>query len=185
MNIKNLFSLLTIILFSCYKKESQPNFVFILVDDLGWVDVKCNFPENFYETSNIDKLAENGVCFKQAYSANPFCSPTKAALMTDKHPNRVGIPDWIPGSDPKDRPLLVPQISHELGLEDVTLAEKLKEKGYKTCFVGKWHLGDEGYFPEDQSFDINIGGHHKNSPPGGYYSPYEKMNCLHLSGTQS
>ncbi|MBT6766898.1 MAG: sulfatase, partial [Prolixibacteraceae bacterium] len=61
----------------------------------------------------------------------------------------------------------------ELALKEITLAEKLKENGYKTCFVGKWHLGDEGFFPEDQGFDVNIGGHEKGSPPGGYYSPYK------------
>jgi len=161
-----------ILLYSCSEKKQQPNFVFILVDDLGWADVKCNFPESFYDTPNIDKLAESGVRFTNAYAANPVCSPTRAALMTGKHPNRVDITDWIPGADPKKRPLLGPQDRENLALEEITLAEKLKEKGYKTCFVGKWHLGDEGYFPEDQGFDINLGGHHKGSPPGGYYSPY-------------
>jgi arylsulfatase A-like enzyme len=161
------------LLFSCKKNAKQPNFVFILVDDLGWADVKCNFPGSFYDTPNIDELAKNGVRFTQAYSANPVCSPTRAALMTGKHPNRVDITDWIPGSDPKNRLLLGPQDRNELALEEVTIAEKLKERGYKTCFIGKWHLGDTGYFPEDQGFDINIGGHHKGSPPGGYYSPYK------------
>jgi arylsulfatase A-like enzyme len=165
--------LLLSLLFSCKTEKQPPNFVFILVDDLGWADVKCNYPASFYDTPNIDKLAENGVRFTQAYAANPVCSPTRAALMTGKHPNRVNITDWIPGNDPKNRPLLGPQDRENLALEETTLAEKLKEKGYKTCFVGKWHLGDEGYFPEDQGFDINIGGHHRGSPPGGYYSPYK------------
>jgi arylsulfatase A-like enzyme len=66
-----------------------------------------------------------------------------------------------------------PQDRNELALEEITIAEKLKEKGYKTGFIGKWHLGDEGFFPENQGFDINIGGHEKGSPPGGYYSPYK------------
>ncbi len=170
---KIIFTLLfsQIFLFSC-KKQEQPNFVFILVDDLGWADVKCNFPESFYNTPNIDKMAENGIRFTQAYSANPVCSPTRAALMTGKHPNRVDITDWIPGLNPKKRPLLGPQDQDELALEEVTIAEKLKEKGYKSCFVGKWHLGGNGYYPENQGFDVNIGGHEKGSPPGGYYSPY-------------
>lgn len=153
--------------------KKQPNFVFILIDDLGWADVKCNYPESFYDTPNIDRLAENGVRFTQAYSANPVCSPTRAALMTGKHPSRVNITDWIPGDDPKNRMLLGPQDRNELALEEITIAEKLKEKGYKTGFIGKWHLGDEGFFPENQGFDINIGGHEKGSPPGGYYSPYK------------
>jgi arylsulfatase A-like enzyme len=163
---------LLILSISCSTKK-QPNFVFILVDDLGWADVECNNPESFYETPNIDRLAENGIRFTNAYSANPVCSPTRAAIMTGKHPNRVNITDWIPGDDPKNRPLLGPQDRNELALEEITIAEKLKEKGYKTGFIGKWHLGDEGFFPENQGFDINIGGHEKGSPPGGYYSPYK------------
>ena len=174
MTIRTLFVLFLIsILFSCSEEKQQPNVVFILVDDLGWADVKCNYPESFYDTPNIDSLAEQGVRFTNAYSANPVCSPTRAALMTGKHPNRVNITDWIPGSDPKKRPLLGPQDSDHLALKEITIAEKLKEKGYKTCFIGKWHLGDKGFFPEDQGFDINIGGHDKGSPPGGYYSPYK------------
>lgn len=121
-------------------------------------------------------MAEKGVRFTNAYAANPVCSPTRAAIMTGKHPNRVNITDWIPGDDPKNRPLLGPQDENELALEETTLAEKLKEAGYKTFFAGKWHLGDEGFFPEDQGFDINIGGHHRGSPPGGYYSPYNNPN---------
>lgn len=174
---KKIFTLLLLAaFFSC--KNDPPNFVFILVDDLGWADVKCNYPESFYETPNIDQLARSGVRFSQAYSANPVCSPTRAAIMTGKHPNRVNITDWIPGNDPKNRLLLGPQDRHELALEELTIAEKLKENGYKTCFIGKWHLGDEGFFPEDQGFDINIGGHHKGSPPGGYYSPYNNPKLL-------
>lgn len=173
MKLQYLTILFLVLLFSCSEKKHQPNFVFILVDDLGWADIKCNYPESFYETPNIDKLAEGGVRFTNAYAANPVCSPTRAALMTGKHPNRVDITDWIPGSDPKKRPLLGPQDRENLTLEEITLAEKLREKDYKTCFVGKWHLGDEGFFPENQGFDINIGGHDKGSPPGGYYSPYK------------
>ncbi len=161
------------------KKSTLPNIVFILVDDLGWADVKCNNPESFYETPNIDKLAENGVRFTQAYSAHPVCSPTRAALMTGKHPNRLNITDWIPGSNPLNKPLVGPQDRNELALEEITVAEKLKEKGYKTCFVGKWHLGNEEQFwPEFQGFDINIGGWAAGQPriipkvANGYYSPY-------------
>ncbi len=161
------------ILISCTIKTQQPNFVFILVDDLGWADVQCNNPESFYETPNINSLAESGIRFTNAYSSNPVCSPTRASIMTGKHPNKVNITDWIPGLDPKNKPLLGPQDGEELALEEITIAEALKGKGYKTCFIGKWHLGDTGFFPEDQGFDINIGGHHKGNPPGGYYSPYK------------
>jgi len=179
MKSKNLFALLLFaILFSCTAEKEPPNFVFFLVDDLGWADVKCNYPKTFYDTPNIDKLAKNGVRFTNAYAANPVCSPTRAAILTGKHPNRVNITDWIPGQDPKNRKLLGPQDRENLALKEITLAEKLKEKNYKTCFIGKWHLGDEGFFPEDQGFDVNIGGHHRGSPPGGYYSPYKNPKLM-------
>lgn len=173
MKLKTILIFTFALLFSCSEQKQQPpSFVFILVDDLGWADVKCNYPASFYDTPNIDRLAKNGIRFTQAYAAHPVCSPTRAALMTGKHPNRVSITDWIPGINPKDMPLLGPDDNHELALEEITIAEKLRNNGYKTCFIGKWHLGNTGYFPENQGFDINIGGHHRGSPPGGYYSPY-------------
>jgi arylsulfatase A-like enzyme len=159
----------------CQPPEAQKplqNVVFILVDDLGARDLSC-YGSAFHQTPNLDRLAAQGLRFTQAYSANPVCSPTRAALMTGKHPNRLNITDWIPGQDPQDRPWLGPQDATELALEEVTLAEALREWGYTTFFAGKWHLGDEGYFPEDQGFQENHGGHHRGSPPGGYYSPYK------------
>ena len=152
--------------------RDKPNIVFFLVDDLGWTDLGC-YGSTFYETPNIDVLAQSGVRFTHAYAASPVCSPTRAAIMTGRHPVRVDITDWIPGHDPKDRKLLGPQDRHELPLSERTLAEAFKAKGYATFFAGKWHLGDEGFFPEDQGFDINVGGHHRGSPPGGYYVPYK------------
>ncbi len=158
---------------SCQKDtKSPPNFIFILVDDLGWRDLGC-YGSTFYETENIDRLAEEGVLFTNAYAASPVCSPTRAAIMTGKYPSRVDITDWIPGLDPKDRKLLGPQDQDQLALEETTIAEYLKRNGYNTFFGGKWHLGSEGFFPEDQGFDINMGGHEKGSPPGGYYTPYK------------
>ncbi len=168
-----------LLLFSCTQKETKPNFVVILIDDLGWADVKSNNPGSFYETPHLDKMAREGVRFTNGYAAHPVCSPTRASLMTGKHPNRVNITDWLPGDDPKNRPLLGPQDRSELALEEITIAEKLKENGYTTCFVGKWHLGhEETHWPEFQGFDINIGGWEAGQPrivPGvsnGYFSPY-------------
>jgi arylsulfatase A-like enzyme len=92
--------------------------------------------------------------------------------MTGKHPARLNITDWIPGGDPQNRKLIGPKDRHQLPLAEVTLAETLRDNGYATFFAGKWHLGGEGYFPEDQGFEINKGGHHRGSPPGGYYAPY-------------
>ncbi|RTE53764.1 DUF4976 domain-containing protein [Arenibacter aquaticus] len=150
----------------------KKNVVFILVDDLGWKDLSC-YGSDFYESPNIDRLAAMGSVFTSAYTPNPVCSPTRAAILTGRYPSRIGITDWIPGYDPKNKPLLGPNDLYELPLEEVTFAESLKDEGYKTFFAGKWHLGDLHFFPEDQGFDINKGGHHKGSPPGGYYSPYK------------
>lgn len=172
--MKNILSLvlLAILGFACTKKNS-PNFVVFLVDDLGWADVGANNPNSFYETPNVDHLASGGVLFSDAYASCPVCSPTRASIMTGKHPVRVGITDWIPGQDPKNRKLLGTQDLHELPKEEITLAEALQENGYTTCHVGKWHLGEEGSWPEDHGFDVNIGGWSVGSPRGkGYYSPY-------------
>ena len=168
--------LLLLLFMACTEKVKkivdQTNVLFILVDDLGWKDLGC-YGSSFYETPNIDRLANMGYRFTQAYSAHPVCSPTRAAIMTGKHPTRLNITDWIPGQDPKDRKLLGPSDLHELALEETTIAETLQKQGFKTFFAGKWHLGDEGFFPENQGFEINKGGHHKGSPSGGYYTPYK------------
>lgn len=173
-----LVSVITLI--NC-KQKKQPlepiedsykqNVVFILVDDLGWRDLGC-YGSTFYETPNIDRLASQSAVFTNAYTPSPVCSPTRASILTGKYPSRIGITDWIPGDDPKDRELLGPTDLNQLPLEETTLAEALKTNGYKTFFAGKWHLGHSGFFPEDQGFNINKGGHHRGSPPGGYYSPY-------------
>lgn len=152
----------------------RPNFVFFLVDDLGWADVGC-FGSTFYETANIDALCESGMKFTTGYAACPVCSPTRASIMTGRHPVRVDITDWIPGH--RAKPSHHPKFRHiddrdNLALEEVTIAEVLKQNGYTTFFAGKWHLGDEGHWPKNQGFDYNIGGNSKGSPPGGYYSPW-------------
>jgi len=152
--------------------NKKPNVIFILVDDLGWNDLGYS-GSTFYESPNIDKLSKDSFEFKTAYAASSVCSPTRASIMTGKHPARVNITDWIPGLDPKNRPLLGPQDLHQLPLDETTIAEKLKESGYKTFYAGKWHLGSQGYYPEENGFDINIGGFEKGSPMGGYYSPYK------------
>ena len=148
------------------------NVVFILVDDLGWADLGC-YGSTFHKTPNLDRFAASGMRFTDAYAACPVCSPTRAAIMTGQHPARVGITDWIPGQSPKDRKLLSNEDLDALPLAQVTLAEALKQHKYRTFFAGKWHLGSDGHLPEQQGFDINKGGHHKGSPPGGYYAPYK------------
>ncbi len=150
----------------------KTNFLFFLVDDMGWADIGAN-GSTFHETPHIDRLAKSGMRFTQGYAAGSVCSPTRASIMTGKHPVRVDITDWIPGqSNRPTNPLLHPEDRHSLRREEVTLAEARKQHGYQTFFAGKWHLGKEGEWPTDQGFDINIGGHHKGSPPGGYYAPW-------------
>ena len=154
--------------------ESDTNFVFFLVDDLGWADVGC-FGSQFYETPHIDELAASGMKFTNAYAACPVCSPTRASILTGRHPVRVDITDWIPGrqtSKVKGAKFQHVNDRDNLALAEVTIAESLKEHGYQTFFAGKWHLGDKGHWPTDQGFDVNIGGNRLGSPPGGYYAPW-------------
>ena len=167
-------SVLFIVLYNglTVQAAKQTNFLFFLVDDMGWADIGAN-GSTFHETPHIDRLAKSGMRFTQGYAAGSVCSPTRASIMTGKHPVRVDITDWIPGqSNRPTNPLLHPEDQHSLPLKEVTLAEALKQHGYQTFFAGKWHLGKEGEWPTDQGFDINIGGHHKGSPPGGYYAPW-------------
>ena len=160
------------------ESPTRMNFVFLLVDDLGWADVGC-FGSTFYETPNIDALAASGMRFTHGYAACPVCSPTRASIMTGRHPVRVDITDWIPGmsraryAEPKFR-LIADR--DNLALAELTIAEALKEHGYQTFFAGKWHLGGAGHWPTDQGFDVNIGGCDKGSPPGGYYAPWKNPN---------
>lgn len=157
------------------RASSRPNFVFLLVDDLGWADLGC-FGSTFYETPNIDRLAASGMKFTQAYAASSVCSPTRASIITGRHPVRVDITDWIPGQDANTQQGA--KFKHvedrdELALEELTIAELLKFVDYQTYFVGKWHLGNEGFLPTDQGYDVNVAGYIKGSPPGGYYSPFK------------
>lgn len=149
----------------------RPNFVVILVDDLGWRDLGC-YGSTFYETPHLDAFAKTGMRFTDAYSACPVCSPSRAAIMTGKHPVRVNITDWIPGERSNGRTLQTPEDLSALPLAEVTIAEMLREAGYATGYFGKWHLGGEGFLPTDQGFDVNIGGNHTGSPVS-YYSPYK------------
>ena len=154
------------------------NFVFFLVDDLGWADVSC-FGSKFHETPNIDRLCASGMKFTQGYAACPVCSPTRASILTGRHPVRVDITDWIPGmSTSRARNARFHHVEDRdnLALDEVTIAERLREEGYQTFFAGKWHLGGRTHLPTAQGFDINIGGGRFGSPPGGYYAPWTNPN---------
>ncbi len=158
--------------------DTKPNFVFFLVDDLGKMDLGIEGSE-FYETPNIDKLGKMALRFDRGYSACQVCSPSRAAIQTGKTPARVKITDYIamtgrnqPEQWNRNTQLLPANYNPALALEEVTIAEALRENGYRTFFAGKWHLGGDGFTPEDQGYEENQGGYHYGSPPGGYHSPY-------------
>jgi len=165
------------------KVADKPNIIFILVDDLGWRDVGF-MGSQFYETPNLDQLASQGMVLTNAYAACAVCSPTRASIMTGKYPARLGITDWIRPLYWRDttvilneyvgdstRKLLCPPNPYWLDLEEYTIAEMLNQHGYSTAHIGKWHLGDEDYFPEKQGFNFNIGGCDIGQPPS-YFDPY-------------
>ncbi len=153
------------------KPPAKPNLVFILADDLGWADLGC-YGSAFYETPHLDQLAAKGMRFTDAYAACSVCSPTRASILTGKYPARLHLTDWLPGRpDRPDQKLKRPEIIDHLPLEEVTFAEALREGGYRTGFIGKWHLGGPNYYPEKQGFDLNVGGCARGHPPS-YFSPY-------------
>jgi len=146
---------------------TSPNVVFFLVDDLGWTDVAC-YGSEIYKTPNIDKLATEGMLFTQSYAAHPLCIGSRFSIMTGKYPARAVR-------------------SKKFGLmspDETTLAETFKEGGYQTFFAGKWHLGNEGNYPENQGFDINIGGHHMGAPASYFYPYGEEDNIRKVPGLQ-
>ncbi|MCK4991328.1 MAG: sulfatase-like hydrolase/transferase, partial [Bacteroidales bacterium] len=118
---------------------TQPNIVFILVDDLGSHQLG-SYGSTFYETPNIDELANEGIKFTNAYAASTVCSPTRASIMTGKYPARLHLTDYIPGNEPQNTLLLVPNWTKQLLSEEITIPEVLKSAGYATGHFGKWHL---------------------------------------------
>jgi len=164
-----------------------PNFVFILVDDMGWIDSGA-YGSRFYETPHIDRLAARGMLFTEAYSANPLCSPTRASILTGKYPARLGLTTAaghqppLPAEAPRlaataapNRPIITPESLRHLDPAEYTLAEALRDAGYATGHFGKWHLGlTEPHWPERQGYQVAWHGKPDPGPPGpnGYFSPY-------------
>lgn len=144
---------------SCKKEDPKPNIIFILADDFGWAQTGV-YGSDYYHTPNIDRLAAEGMRFTNAYAACSVSSPTRASIMTGKYPARLHLTDFIAGNNREDYPLSQPNWQKFLPLEEVTLAEVIKEQGYKTAIFGKWHLsitkfGPESlpYNPDKQGFD--------------------------------
>ena len=171
-----------VILAATALQARKPNVIFIMVDDLGWMDLACQ-GNKVVDTPNIDRFAAEGMRFTSAYSAAPVCTPTRAAVLTGKSPARLHMTTHAPGGFlPKASKFLPAKTLIDLPLEHLTIAERLKEAGYRNAFLGKWHLagdsrrgamgrGNVEFYPEAQGFDINIGGCAYGGPPT-YFDPY-------------
>lgn len=176
MNLTRIFLLLVSLAMSARPaladQQAPPNVVLILADDLGWADLGCT-GSDLHETPHLDRLAQSGVRFTNAYSASPVCSPTRAAILTGKHPARLGITIWREGalSPPGGRKLVQATAVADLPHSETTIAMRLQAAGYRTALVGKWHLGDADHAPETHGFDVNIGGTHWGAPPT-FFFPY-------------
>lgn len=154
INLTLLF--LALVSAPCFSQSrTKPNIVFILTDDLGWRDLGC-YGNSFNETPHIDALAKSGIRFTQAYAASPVCSPSRVAMMTGKHPARLKITNFLVGERTDSASNINPaQWQKFLPTTEVTLAEKLKESGYTSAMIGKWHLGGaEDQSPWSQGFDF-------------------------------
>ena len=168
------------------KESGKSNIVLLLVDDLGWRDVGF-MGSKYFETPNIDKLAAQSMVFSNAYAACAVSSPTRASVMTGRYPARIGVTDWIrarfqlsageltapePYEENEGRKLRTPSNPYWMEPEEVTIAEILKQSGYFTCHIGKWHLGTDDYYPEKQGYDLNIAGSDMGQPVN-YFDPYK------------
>jgi len=158
-----IFALALISIVACNNEkalvESRPNIVFILADDLGCAQIG-SYGTEYYKTPHIDKLANNGMRFTNAYAAGAVCSPTRASLITGKYPARLHLTDFIPGHVYENVPLLPPDWQKYLPLEELTIGEAFQENGYKTAIIGKWHLsstkkppGSLEFNPDKQGFE--------------------------------
>lgn len=152
----------------------KPNIVFILADDLGWHQLGC-YGSDFYETPNVDRLAEEGMRFTDAYAACPVCSPTRASIMTGKYPARLHLTNFIAGFVGY-RELLPPDYKRYLELKEVTIAEALKPAGYISGHFGKWHLNRNKKYkpgrpgdPASQGFDDVLTTHKPGAGPKSRY----------------
>lgn len=159
--------------------ENKPNIIFILADDLGANDLSFA-GSTYYETPSIDRIAKEGTIFTQGYAAAQVCSPSRASIMTGQYTTGHGITDWIGAASGEawknqghNTKVLPPAYTHSLSEGSVTIAEAMKNAGYKTFFAGKWHLGEGNSIPENHGFEINKGGWAVGTPKGGYYAPWK------------
>ena len=158
------------------KEKRPPNIIIFLIDDLGWTDVGC-YGSSLYETPNLDKLAKDGARFTNAYAACHVCSPSRASILTGKYPARMNLTDWLPGrNDYVFQKLKNVEVTQSLPNSEVTLAKALKDKGYSTAIVGKWHLGEAPNDPTKYGFDMHIPEGWSKGWPLTYYAPFKLPN---------
>ncbi len=177
--------------------DRPPNFVFVLVDDLAWKDLGC-YGSSFHESPHIDRLAAQGMRLTDAYSAAPLCSATRASILSGWAPARQHIHGVTPSGKkqhrwnyhnyeswrdepkhqyPKVYPLTIPKVMEQFPLKRTTFAERLKERNYKTGFIGKWHLGpNRDMGPKQQGLDYTFAVSARGHPPP-YHAPYKRGNC--------
>ena len=165
-------------------ETSRPNVIIILADDLGWNQVGYH-GSTWYQTPNIDRIAREGTAYQAAYSAASISSPTRAALMTGKYPARLHLTDFIPGSAYETKPLVTPQMNQGLPLAELTLAERLHERGYINGIFGKWHLAENYNYtpgrpmdPESQGFDVVF---HTNKPKQSDFNKPDAHNAISIT----
>lgn len=174
--------------------SQKTNVLFILADDLGWSDTTLYGTTRFYQTPNIERLAQRGMTFANAYAANPLCSPTRASIMTGLYPGRIGIttpcchePEvrleerMIKKAQPYQKALQMVSASR-LKTEYYTLANAFHDAGYKTGHFGKWHLGTEPYSPLQHGFDVDVPHYAGPGPAGSYVAPWRFPPTLHFTG---
>lgn len=158
----------------------RPNILFIVADDLGWNDLSAG-GSTFYESPNIDRIANEGMLFTQGYATCQVCSPSRASILTGKYTPRHGITEyigaacgeaWRESQGGRHTKMLPPEYDRALRPDEITFAEVLRRAGYRTFFTGKWHLGDSPADPEAFGFEINKGGWSAGGPSGGYFAPW-------------
>lgn len=172
----------------------NPNVVFILADDLGWSDTTLYGTTKFFETPNIERLAQRGMTFSNAYAANPLCSPTRASIMTGLYPARVGITtpcchepevrleERMAAKAPPYQHALQMISASRLKTDYYTLAEAFQDGGYATGHFGKWHLGPEPYSPLQHGFAIDMPHYPGPGPAGCYVAPWHFPPAIHFTG---
>lgn len=186
------------------RQSDQPNVVILLVDDLGCDELAC-YASRFHDTPHIDALAKRGMRFTHAYSASTLCSPSRAALLTGRSPARLHLTDWIPGQQQLNRKTLTPPWKTWIDRERVLLPEAMKEQGYETCFLGKWHLVPrpkpterdnppriaelaavyQDHLPQNNGFDENFGGDHSPNQGNRFLFPaFRRLPGLEDKGTK-